>query len=99
MSKSQRLPTLLALAAAAAISAGGVAAACPESFTSPSATTTPHRNNTASYHISYVSMREPRPSLLERLGEFALLPFAVGYGVTTILGRRGRRRRRRHDEA
>jgi len=97
MSKSQRLPTLLALAAAAAISAGGVAAACPESFSSPSATAiSPRANNTARYHIEFVH-RAARPSLLERLGEFAVLPFAIGYGVTSILGRRGRRRRRRHD--
>ena len=94
MVKSPRLPTLLALLAAAAISAGGVAAACPESFSSTPSEATARGNNTARYTIVY-RHRDAQPSLLGRLGLFGALPFAVGYGVTSILGRRGRRRRRR----
>lgn len=95
MSKSQRLPTLLALAAATAISVGGVAAACPESFSS-SAETTARATSSARYKITYIRREAPPPPLLERLGLFGLAPFVAGYGVTSIVCRR-RRRRRRHD--
>lgn len=92
MSKSQRLPTLLALAAATAISAGGVAAACPEAL---------YVDTTPTHETTKVVSRAPRvrelpPPLLERLGLFGLVPFVAGYGVTSILYGRGRRRRRRH---
>jgi len=86
---SQRLPTLLALAAATVISAGGVAAACPESAFVD--TTPPPETTVRIVHVREVTP----PPLLERLGLFGLAPFAVGYGVTSIVCRR-RRRRRRH---
>ena len=90
MRMSQRLPTLLALAAATAISAGGLAAACPETL---SVDTTPAPETTA----KIVHVREVMPPpILERLGLFGVVPFVAGYGVTSILCRRGRRRRRRH---
>ena len=92
MRMSQRLPTLLALAASAAISAGGVAAACPEALY---VDTTPAPEPAPETTVKVVRVREMPPPILERLGLFGLAPFAVGYGMTSILCRRGRRRRRR----